>query len=186
MNTRDPRGPPAPPGAKPTQPPAPAAPPTPQVAPEVLKALKSSALFRNFTDTGLAILGGIAQEKQIPAGTPLFVENMIGDGLYVVADGLIRLAARSPQGQEITLTVLGAGESLGEAAILRAGPRLCSATAEVPSVVVEITRRDLAQLQRTKPQAVMKLMMAVVELIGERLRATDKDLRQFLAWKSGL
>ncbi|MEQ8274878.1 MAG: cyclic nucleotide-binding domain-containing protein [Deltaproteobacteria bacterium] len=150
---------------------------------EIVRTLKSAALFKNFTDTGLQIVASIAQTKRIPPNTPLFVENMIGEGLYVIADGMIRLAVRGPNGQETTLTMLSAGDSLGEAAILRQGPRLCSATAEVESTVLEITRRDIALLQRSKPQACLKLMMGVVELIGERLQKADPDFRQFLAWR---
>lgn len=153
---------------------------------DIVRTLKSAALFKNFTDTGLQIVASIAQTKRIPPNTPLFVENMLGEGLYVIADGMIRLAVRAPDGRETTLTMLGAGDSLGEAALLRTGPRLCSATAEVASTVLEITRRDIAALQRSKPQACLKLMMGVVDLIGERLQQTDPDLRQFLAWRVDL
>ena|SRR5687767_6054828 len=156
------------------------------VNPDIQRTLKAAALFKNFTDTGLAIVSSVAQPKQIPAGTPLFVENMIGDGLYVIAVGRIRLSIRGPQGQEVALATLGPTESLGEAALLRAGPRLCSATAEIPSSVIEISRRDIAMLQRTKPQACLKLMMGVVDLIGERLRSADQELKQFLAWRVGM
>lgn len=149
-------------------------------SPEITRVLKEAALFKNFTDTGLQIIGAIAVEKSIPAGAPLFVENMIGDGLYIVATGRIRLSVRAKDGREVTLASLGPGESLGEAAVLRAGPRLCSATAEEPSRVIEITRRDLAMLQRSKPQACLKLMMGVVERIGEGIQATQDDLRGLL------
>ncbi len=156
------------------------------VNPDIQRILKSTPLLKNFTDTGLAIVASVAQAKQVPAGTPLFVENMIGDGLYVIAVGRIRLSVRGPSGQDLMLASLGPGESLGEAALLRAGPRLCSATAEVPSSVIEITRRDIAMLQRSKPQACLKLMMGVVDLVGERLHAAEPDVRQFLAWRIGL
>jgi CRP-like cAMP-binding protein len=160
--------------------------PPPQVNPEILRVLSSAVLFKGFTDTGLQIVGSIAQQKQVPAGTPLFVENMIGDGLFIIADGMIRLAVRGPHGQELTLTVLGPNESLGEAALLRAGPRLCSATAEVPSTVIEITRRDIAVLQRTKPQACLKLMMGVVDVIGAKMRDAQNEYRQYIAWRLGI
>jgi CRP/FNR family transcriptional regulator, cyclic AMP receptor protein len=156
------------------------------VNPDIQKILKGSALFKNFTDTGLAIVASVAQPKQVPAGTPLFVENMIGDGLYVIALGKIRLSVRGPHGQDVMLAALGPNDSLGEAALLRAGPRLCSATAEVQSSVIEISRRDIAMLQRTKPQACLKLMMGVVDLIGERLRGADPEFKQFLAWRIGM
>ena len=44
----------------------------------------------------------------------------------------------------------------------------------------EISRRDLAMLQRTKPQACLKLMMGVVERIGEGVRNAQEDLRDLL------
>ena len=155
------------------------------VNPEIVRVLKSCTLFEHFTETGIQILASIAQEKHIPAGAPLFVEHMIGDGLYIVADGRIRLAVRGVDGTDTPLAFLGPGESLGEAALLRPGPRLCSATAEGAARVVEIARRDVAQLQRTKPQACLKLLMGVVEITGVRLAAADDDMRQFLAWCAG-
>ena len=156
------------------------------VDPEILEILKSASLFKNFTETGIQIVGTIAQDKHIPEGSPLFVQDMIGDGLYVIAEGRLRLAAKGPGGADIELTHLGPGESVGEAALLRSGPRLCSAFATIPSRVLEISRRDLAMLQRTKPQACLKLMMGVVELVGDRMRTSGGDLRDFLAWKAGL
>jgi CRP-like cAMP-binding protein len=163
-----------------------ASPPPQPANPEVLRVLQSATLFKGFTETGLQIVGSIAQQKQIPAGTPLFVENMIGEGLYIIADGMIRIGIKGPQGQDVTLTVLGPGESLGEAALLRAGPRLCSAIAEVPSTVIEISRRDIAILQRTKPQACLKLMMGVVDVIGAKMRDAQSEYRQFISWRLGL
>ncbi|MCB9648117.1 MAG: cyclic nucleotide-binding domain-containing protein [Deltaproteobacteria bacterium] len=90
--------------------------------PDIIARLKSAALFKNFTDTGLQIIASITHEKRVPAGAPLFVENMIGDGLYIVAQGSIRLSVRGPRGEELRLGTLGPGDSLGEAALLRAGP----------------------------------------------------------------
>ncbi len=155
------------------------------VDPNIVNVLKSAELFGSFTETGIQIVASIAQDKLIPAGAPLFVENMIGDGLYVIGQGGIRLAVRGTDGRDIELGHLGAGASLGEAALLRAGPRLCSATAEIETRVVEITRRDLAQLQRSKPQACIKLMMAVVERVGRSLSDSGDDMRRFLAWQTG-
>ncbi len=148
--------------------------------PDIPQILKQSALLKNFTDTGLQIVASIGVHKSIPAGAPLFVQNMIGDSLYIVATGRIRLSVQGKDGQDVVLSMLGPGDSLGEAAVLRDGPRLCTATADEPSTVVEISRRDLAMLQRTKPQACLKLMMGVVDRIGEGVRDAQEDLRDLL------
>ena len=158
-----------------------------QAAPlRVVRALQASALFKSFTETGIQILATVAQEKTLPPGTPLFVEHMIGEALYVIAEGQIRIGVRGPDGRERRLAILDPGESLGEAALLRAGPRLCSATAETHATVLEIARRDVAALQRTKPQACLKLMMGIVEILGLRMRDADPELRSYVAWRAGL
>ena len=151
---------------------------------ELVHALKASPLFRGFTETGLQIIASIAHTKSVPPGTPLFVEQMIGESLYVIAQGQVRLAVRGPNGDEVNLTTVSEPESIGEAALLRPGPRQCSAYAVSSTTVIEISRRDVGLLQRTKPQACLKLMMGVVELVGARLRETEGDLRAFLAWRS--
>jgi hypothetical protein len=56
----------------------------------------------------------------------------------------------------------------------------------VPSTVIEISRRDIANLQRTKPQACLKLMMGVVEVIGAKMRDTQGEYRQYLSWRLGI
>lgn len=147
--------------------------------------LKACPLLRSFTETGLQILATIAEPKQIPAGAPLFVEQMIGDSFFVIVEGVVRLTVRGPNGREVDLATLGPFESLGEAAILRSGARLCTAIADAPTRVLEIARRDVAALQRTKPQAALKLMIAVVDRLAERTLEAAPDLREFVAWKSG-
>ncbi|MBK8009960.1 MAG: cyclic nucleotide-binding domain-containing protein [Deltaproteobacteria bacterium] len=147
--------------------------------------LKACPLLRSFTETGLQIIAAIAEPKQVPAGAPLFVEQMIGDSFFVIVEGLVRLTVRGPNGREVDLVTLGPFESLGEAAILRSGPRLCTAIADIPTRVLEIARRDVAALQRTKPQAALKLMIAVVDRLADRTLEATPDLREFVAWKSG-
>jgi len=152
----------------------------------IVDALKSAKLLKTFTPTGLHILATIAVEKTLPAGTPLFVENMLGEGLYIVSRGRLRVSIRAPDGRDVPLLVLEAGDSLGEAALLRAGPRSCSATAAEETVVFEIARRDLMQLQKQKPQACLKLMMCVADVLATRIRESEQDLRRFVAWRAGL
>lgn len=149
----------------------------------VVDALKNARLLRNFTPTGIHILANVAHEKTLPAGSPLFVENMIGEGLFIIARGSIRVSIRGPDGRDAVLTSLGAGDSLGEAALLRSGPRFCSATAEEETSVLEITRRDISQLQRTKPQACLKLMMSIADVLASRMRGSEEELRRFVVWR---
>jgi CRP-like cAMP-binding protein len=145
----------------------------------VVEALQRSALFRDFTDTGLRIFAGIAQEKAVPAGTPLFVENMVGESLFIVKSGTVRITQRA-DGGERELAVLGAGEHLGEMALLGRSVRLVSAVAASACEVVEIRQSDFVRLQPQKPQACLKLALAIAADLAAKVADTREILRELL------
>jgi CRP/FNR family cyclic AMP-dependent transcriptional regulator len=140
-------------------------------------ALKRAALFGDFTETGLKIFAGIAVEKSYPAGTPLFVENMVGESLFIVKSGTVRVTQRTPEGEK-ELAVVGAGEHLGAMALLGRSVRLVSATAATACEVVEITQRDFVQLQPQKPQACLKLALAIAGDLAAKVAESRDALRE--------
>jgi CRP/FNR family cyclic AMP-dependent transcriptional regulator len=144
-----------------------------------LEALQRAPLFKDFTETGLKIFAAIAQEKAIPAGTPIFVENMVGESLFIVKSGTVRLTQKSAEGER-DLGTLGAGEHLGELALLAKSVRLVSAVAATQCEVLELTQRDFARLQPQKPQACLKLALAIAADLATRV-ADARDLVRELA-----
>ena len=141
-------------------------------------ALSRCELFKDFSETGLAILGGIAAERFVPEGSPLFVEGMASDAFFVVSSGAMRLTAKREGGQQI-LGYLGIGDALGQVSLLRStGVRMVSAVAEGDSEVVEIRSRDFGRLQAQKPQACLKLMMAVAGQLGRLLEDNQDFLKK--------
>jgi CRP/FNR family transcriptional regulator, cyclic AMP receptor protein len=147
-----------------------------------LEALQRSPLFKDFTETGLRIFAAIAQEKAIPAGTPLFVENMVGESLFIVKSGTVRVIQRGPDGER-ELAVLGAGEHLGELALLAKSVRLVSAIAATPCEVVELAQRDFVRLQPQKPQACLKLALAIAGDLAAKAAESRDILRDLAARK---
>lgn len=141
--------------------------------------LAKCSLFKGFTEIGLRLFAGIAQEKSIPAGTPLFVENMVGESLFVVKSGSVRITQRV-DGAEKELAVVGPGEHLGGLALLGKTVRLVSAVAATPCEVIELANRDFVRLQPDKPQACLKLALAIAADHAARL-ADSRDLLQRLA-----
>jgi CRP/FNR family cyclic AMP-dependent transcriptional regulator len=141
-----------------------------------LETLQKAPLFRDFTETGLKIFAAIALEKTIPAGTPLFAESMVGESLFIVKSGTVRITQRTPEGEK-ELAVVGAGEHLGELALLAKTVRLVSAVAASACEVLELTHRDFARLQPQKPQACLKLALAIASDLAERAADARDVLR---------
>ncbi len=138
--------------------------------------LQSSSLFREFSETGLALFASIASEKSVPAGAPIFAENMVGESLFIVKSGSVRITVREGQGER-TLAVLGPGEHGGELALLSRTVRLASAVAETDCELVEIAQRDYYRLQPQKPQACLKLALAIAADLARKLAESREDLR---------
>jgi CRP-like cAMP-binding protein len=143
-------------------------------------AIRRASLFRDFTETGLRIFAGIAQEKSVPANSPLFVENMVGESLFIVKSGKVRITQRGPDGDR-ELAMVGAGEHLGELALLGKSVRLVSAIAATPCEVVEINQRDFVKLQPQKPQACLKLALAIAADLAAKVADSRDVLRELLA-----
>lgn len=149
-----------------------------------LEALQRAPLFKDFTETGLKIFAAIAQEKAIPAGSPIFVENMVGESLFIVKSGTVRLTQKTADGER-DLGVVGAGEHLGELALLAKSVRLVSAVAATQCEVLELSQRDFARLQPQKPQACLKLALAIAADVVARVSETRDLLRELGAKKPG-
>ena len=141
--------------------------------------LGRSPLFREFTDTGRRIFAEIAVMKAVPAGTPLFVENMVGESLFIVRSGTVRITRREPAGDR-ELALLGAGDHLGGLAVLAPGIRLVSATACTACEVLELTHREFARKAPEKPQACLKLALAIAADLGRQVGECRDALRDIL------
>src|SRR5271168_5139820 len=90
--------------------------------------LSQCALFKDFSETGLAIVATIAVDRSLASGTPLFVEGMEADAFFIVKSGSIKVALKTDT-EEQTIGFLGAGEALGQLSLLgAAGSRLVTAT----------------------------------------------------------
>lgn len=146
----------------------------------VADVLRTCALFKGFTETGITILASVAVERTFPSGSPLFVENMVGDALLIIEQGEVRLSAKGASGEDVPLGVLRAGDSLGELTLITQSQRMCTATARTHVRAVEIRHGDFQRLLQTKPQACLKLLMNIVGDFGQKLQANRESMRSLL------
>lgn len=140
-------------------------------------ALRASPLLSGFTDTGVGILAGIASPRSYPPGTPLFVENMVSDTLIIVGDGRVALTTKNDKGADLSMGELGPGDWLGELSLINTGQRQCTATAVTAVVAFEIRQADFQKLMAVKPQACIKLLMAICTTFGQKIITTKDALK---------
>lgn len=146
---------------------------------QAVDALRACPLLQGFTETGIGILAGICTARSYPQGTPLFAENMVSDSLLVIADGSVALSTKSERG-DLPLGELTAGDWLGELSLIQTGQRACTATAMTAVSAFEIRQSDFQKLMASKPQACMKLLMAICTHFGQKVMANKDALKSLV------
>jgi CRP/FNR family cyclic AMP-dependent transcriptional regulator len=77
-------------------------------------ALARIPLFEGIPRSEITRLLGQLHEKSFPAGTNILIAEQPGEAVYVIVTGSVKVHAVRPDGTEVVLAVLGAGEILGE------------------------------------------------------------------------
>ncbi len=105
---------------------------------------------------------------ELSAGDFLFRQNEKGNTLYIILEGRIQLSHRIYSTERLVGS-LGAGEVVGEKAMLGEGPhrRAFSAIAQTESSVLEFGTDDLKALQKSWPDFTSKLLSLVIRRLDK-------------------
>lgn len=123
--------------------------------------LKSIDLFSQIPGEDLAQVALIATEEQRENGEDIFIEGDVGDALYLVLDGRVRVHR-----QDKTIAELGERECFGEIAILDASPRSATVTALSDVALLKIAREDFEELLQEKHV----IAQGIIKVLTRRLR----------------
>lgn len=132
--------------------------------------LRSVPIFADIDGYDLQWINEITREKRYRRGQIVFRENDLGDALYIILKGQIRIL----KGESIVLQVMEDRDCFGEMSILDEEPR--SATAEVArdSTLLAIKRDDFQRLMLARPQ----IAVSMFKSISRRLREATSRLSQ--------
>ena len=83
--------------------------------------MKGSPLFHGLAPEEVDLALSYFQRRLYPQGKPIFYQGDLGQALYLVASGKVRLFRTHLGGQERTLALLGPGELFGEMSLLDEG-----------------------------------------------------------------
>lgn len=86
-------------------------------------------------------------------GDVIFIEGDRGDALHVIETGFVAIRKGTADGDELTLRILGPGESFGEQALLSStGRRTATAAALTPVSTRQLDRARFQELRRSSPE----------------------------------
>jgi len=148
-----------------------------------IKPLKENVLFKDFSDKEIAVLSKYVEEKTIAAPTPLFLENMKGESMYIVVNGGIKLSKMLSEGEEKTLTTMGPGDFFGEMALIEDGPRSVSAIVIKDSQVLLIKRTAFEKLMTEAPKVAVRVVIGIYKTLSDRIRSLSPQFQEMILGK---
>jgi CRP-like cAMP-binding protein len=113
-------------------------------------------------------LSSVFKARRFRKGQVIFGQGDIGDYLYVIASGRVRVFLLNADGREMVLRIYGPNEILGEMAVLDGGERSAGAAALDEVSAFALRRDDFLHL----PQDNFALVEHVIAMLVERLRYT--------------
>jgi CRP/FNR family cyclic AMP-dependent transcriptional regulator len=136
--------------------------------PQVVDLLARVELFSALDERGLRQVARRCGQRTAPAGTAIFVQEELGDRMFVLAEGAVKLLLQSPQGAKLELLRHRPPAVFGELAMLDGGPRSASAEAVVESKLLVVHRAELVRLLRSDE----RVADAMFRSLGSMVRRT--------------
>jgi CRP/FNR family cyclic AMP-dependent transcriptional regulator len=142
---------------------------------DVHQALSNMNLFRGLSADGLERIAAIAGEEAHPANSFVFREGEMGEKLYLILEGKVRISRNLPGMGEEALAVLGPGESFGEMSLIDDTPRSADAVVHERARFLVITREAFEDLLFVHKDLAYEILWNFVKTLSGRLRdANDK------------
>ena len=138
-----------------------------------VEALRSVPLFASLDDEAAHDLRNLLSDKIVPRNTRLFRAGDVGDAMYLIESGRVRISIHDDDKQEVTLAELAQGDFFGEMAIIDGRQRSADAQVIEDARLAILSRDSFLSFVRANPDVALEMLSALTD----RLRRTDDLLR---------
>lgn len=136
---------------------------------EMITTAPNSPLLSLLASTDRKKLAQLIVEEQYIPGQMIFKEGDIGEAMYIIRSGRV-VVAKGDLDKPTVLGYRGAGEIIGEMALLENRPRFASIVALDKVSLLRIKREDFLRFLHTNTD----LGMSILRALSTRLRAADE------------
>ncbi|HEY8250261.1 MAG TPA: cyclic nucleotide-binding domain-containing protein [Burkholderiales bacterium] len=134
------------------------------------------ALLENFSAAEVQLLAHFMDVYRAEATREIIREGDGGDFLLMVLEGTVEVHKRDRWNTQQLLASVDAGRTLGEMSMIDGEPRFATCIAAAPSVIAVLHRESLARIIVEQPLLGAKILMELVLMLSQRLRATSQRL----------
>jgi CRP/FNR family cyclic AMP-dependent transcriptional regulator len=134
--------------------------------------LRSVPLFSRLGEASLDAILRLTRRKRFRKDEVIFHEKEVGDTLFVILHGRVKVAIFGDDGKEVTLSVLAEGDSFGEMSLLDSEPRSATVMAEEDCELLSLQRDDFMRGLEQDPG----MSASLIQILATRLRKANHQI----------
>ena len=139
--------------------------------------LKGIPLFSAMSPEQLVPLVGKLERRSYRKGQVILRQGYEGDSLFVIVSGRVRIFTLSPEGHDLSVSLVDRGNFFGEMALLDGEPRSANVEAMQRTVVLILHRQAFCSHLLSNPMAAIH----VIETLSQRLRRTTESAEDLVS-----
>ena len=147
---------------------------------DIQAALEMVHMFRGLSQRGLELIAAITSEETHEPGKLIFREGEVGQRLYLILEGKVRISRTLAGMGDEALAVLGPGEAFGEMSLIDDTARSADAHVHERCRLAVITREAFEDMLFLHKELAYEILWNFVKILSHRLRETN-DKMAFLS-----
>jgi len=154
-------------------------------SPDLKAFLRGTPFFGGLPDASLGLLVSMLVERRFDAGTTVVAEGEEGRSMFIVQSGELVVSKRGHSERVIRMAGLRPGDFFGEMTLIEMQNRSATVVAESPTVLYELTARNLYTYYKADIQAYVMVMQNINRELCRRLRRADNRIAELQMLDSG-
>ena len=146
--------------------------PPKRAAPERTQTLKAVPFFTQLSEHELEVVRSLASERSYAKTAVVLTEGEMGDSLYMIQSGKVKVVIGDEEGREIILKILGPGDFFGEMSMIDKQPRSASVTTLEASAFLVLTHTAFEHVVERSP----RIANVVMQILAHRVREADRKI----------
>ncbi len=147
-------------------------------SPDLKAFLLATPFFGGLSDASLEILVSMLVERRFEAGATVVAEGEPGRSMYIVHSGELAVSKLGKSGHVIHMGRLEPGDFFGEMTLIEMQNRSMTVAAQTPTVLYELTARNLYTCYKTDIHAYVLVMQNINRELCRRLRRADNRIAE--------
>jgi CRP/FNR family cyclic AMP-dependent transcriptional regulator len=135
----------------------------------IIRLMKKVPLFAKMKDTEVSQIADQCVRRECVKDQVILVEEEVGQTLFIILKGTVKVTRTSDEGKEVIITILKAGDFFGEMSLLDGKGRSATVVAMDEAELLTLRRSEFLLLIEKFPQISIELL----KVLAHRIRNAD-------------